>query len=410
MTSPLRKKHRTTRPNIRRQTCTRQNPSPFLGGASGGWRLALFYCFSCWASAFAQAQSAPLHWGQPVVTSRQTAGALADTGAGRDPQVVAATWEEEDARDAMTIPPSDKSIVIERSETTYDPFEQDDRLARLLEEDPFDEPVEETDQDGREPEIEETEQAIEEELERRQPPRDLDEDAIEKELFGEDPLQDLEKSDPFPEDDWLDDAIESTDDQLQINRRDGEGSDFGSRRTDPLFGPSAEDSEQLRKQLERERMENDKNCAEEFAKIREDTIQNIDLNIRLQGNPGEDFPFECAVGDQQLEPRRWPLLTYNWKASALCHKPLYFEQVRLERYGHSWGRYAQPILSGVHFFGTLPVLPYKMGVRTPCECVYTLGYYRPGNCAPYMIDPVPLSLRGALFQAGAVTGISVTIP
>ena len=45
-----------------------------------------------------------------------------------------------------------------------------------------------------------------------------------------------------------------------------------------------------------------------------------------------------------------------------------------------------------------------MGLEPPNECIYTLGYYRPGDCAPYMIDPLPLSVRGALFEAGAWVG------
>ena len=67
-------------------------------------------------------------------------------------------------------------------------------------------------------------------------------------------------------------------------------------------------------------------------------------------------------------------------------------------------------MSGVHFFGTLPILPYKMGIRTPNECVYTLGYYRPGSCAPYLIDPVPFTWRAAAFQGGVATGLSFIIP
>jgi hypothetical protein len=45
-----------------------------------------------------------------------------------------------------------------------------------------------------------------------------------------------------------------------------------------------------------------------------------------------------------------------------------------------------------------------MGVTPPTECMYALGHYRPGNCAPYMINPVPLSCRGAALEAGAVAG------
>jgi hypothetical protein len=99
-----------------------------------------------------------------------------------------------------------------------------------------------------------------------------------------------------------------------------------------------------------------------------------------------------------------------WKASALCHKPLYFEDEQMERYGHSWGPCCDPIVSGVHFFTRLPVLPYCMGVTPPCECVYALGHYRPGSCAPRYIEPIPISARGALFQAGAVVGVAAALP
>ena len=155
---------------------------------------------------------------------------------------------------------------------------------------------------------------------------------------------------------------------------------------------------------------NEESCREEIDKLRAQTLETIDLSIRVEGNMGEDYPFECAIEDHKHEPRQWPQITYMWKASGLCHKPLYFEQVKLERYGHSWGPYTQPIMSGIHFFGTLPILPYKMGLRTPNECVYSLGYYRPGSCAPYLVCGFPFTWRAAAFQAGAVTGISYIIP
>jgi hypothetical protein len=55
-------------------------------------------------------------------------------------------------------------------------------------------------------------------------------------------------------------------------------------------------------------------------------------------------------------------------------------------------------------------LPYKMGVETPCECIYPLGTYRPGDCAPRICEGVPLSIRGALFETGAVLGAVYIIP
>jgi hypothetical protein len=94
----------------------------------------------------------------------------------------------------------------------------------------------------------------------------------------------------------------------------------------------------------------------------------------------------------------------------LCHKPLYFEEPQLERYGHTAGPFKQPILSGAHFFTSILALPYNMAINPPMECQYPLGYYRPGDCAPWHIPPVPLSVRGAAAEAGAWIGGIYMIP
>lgn len=157
--------------------------------------------------------------------------------------------------------------------------------------------------------------------------------------------------------------------------------------------------------------ESEVDCVESLASLRAKRLDSIDLTITISGNEGEDYPYHCSVDDGSLfTPRCWAEVTYNWKASALCHKPLYFEDVHLERYGHSWGPVMQPIVSGAHFFGRIPVLPYCMGLKAPNECVYTLGHYRPGNCAPYMIDPVPFTWRAAFIQAGATVGVAAILP
>jgi hypothetical protein len=103
-------------------------------------------------------------------------------------------------------------------------------------------------------------------------------------------------------------------------------------------------------------------------------------------------------------------MTFTWKASALCHKPLYFEERQLERYNHGCGPFVQPIMSGAHFFLNVAVLPYKMGINPPGECQYPLGYYRPGSCAPRLLPPLPISLRGGLAEAGVVSGLIFLIP
>ncbi len=152
-------------------------------------------------------------------------------------------------------------------------------------------------------------------------------------------------------------------------------------------------------------------CDKSLENLRAYTVDKVKLNIDINGTEGKDFPFECSIDNgQEYQGRSWEQTTYMWKASALCHKPLYFEDEQLERYGHSFSPCFQPFVSGAHFFLTLPVLPYCMGVEPPCECIYALGHYRPGSCAPYMCNPIPLSPRGALFQAGAVTGAAAILP
>ncbi len=122
------------------------------------------------------------------------------------------------------------------------------------------------------------------------------------------------------------------------------------------------------------------------------------------------LPVTCGVSNEEAPQRNYVASTVTWRASGLCHKPLYFEEIQLERYGHEFGPVAQPIISTAHFFGNVALLPYKMGIHPPTECQYALGYYRPGNCAPWYVPPVPLSLRGAAAQATVVTGAAMVLP
>ena len=126
--------------------------------------------------------------------------------------------------------------------------------------------------------------------------------------------------------------------------------------------------------------------------------------------PADNVPQSCPLPDEPFARKAPTPITFTWKASSLCYKPLYFEDVQLERYGHYCNPYLQPFVSRARFLLTVPCLPYLMGVDPPNQCVYDLGYYRPGNCAPSMLEPIPISLRGGLLQAGAVVGLAAAIP
>ncbi len=123
-----------------------------------------------------------------------------------------------------------------------------------------------------------------------------------------------------------------------------------------------------------------------------------------------NLPTRCGSGYESLEGRQFVNSIVQWKASVACHNPLYFEQVQLERYGHETGPVLQPLISSAHFLLTIPMLPYKMAINPPNECQYALGYYRPGDCAPYMMQPFPWSVRAGLVQAGVMTGVSAIFP
>jgi hypothetical protein len=158
-----------------------------------------------------------------------------------------------------------------------------------------------------------------------------------------------------------------------------------------------------------------RDCRKSVDELRNRKLSDIDLNIEATGVAGTDYPRPCELSYDTLplwkagSPHREPK-DVVWTASGLCHKPLYFEQRNLERYGHATGPLTQPILSAAHFFSTLPVLPYRMGLRPPNECVYALGHYRPGNCAPYLVPAVPFTARAGLSQAGAVVGAAYVLP
>lgn len=123
-----------------------------------------------------------------------------------------------------------------------------------------------------------------------------------------------------------------------------------------------------------------------------------------------NLPKVCGVENRGQVERYWHPLTYTYTASSLCHKPLYFENIQLERYGHTHGPIMQPVRSVAHFFVRLATLPYHTAIHPANECEYPLGLYRPGDCAPWLKDPIPLSLGGVRRQAAVVGGWVAVLP
>jgi hypothetical protein len=132
------------------------------------------------------------------------------------------------------------------------------------------------------------------------------------------------------------------------------------------------------------------------------------------GEPGSEIeqpptPPTPVFGDERLLAG-WAETDFRWSATCLCHRPLYFEEVNVERYGYTVSPVLQPFISGAHFFATIPVLPYKMTTHPPRECIYTLGYYRAGDCVPRRWHHEPWSPAAAAVEGGVVTGLIFAIP
>ena len=123
-----------------------------------------------------------------------------------------------------------------------------------------------------------------------------------------------------------------------------------------------------------------------------------------------ELPLECHFEDEQYKMRDFRMTTFTWVAAATCHKPLFFEQPAVERYGHSAGPIAQPIISGAHFFGDIVMLPYHAGITPPNECVYSLGHYRPGDCAPWLLPGFPFSTRAFKWEGMALGAAIALLP
>lgn len=365
-------------------------------------------------SLFSPVQAGNLDWGRPnhvnpagfSESGNPLRASHSDTVLPSESDVIAAAWEADDTLAAeLEEPLAEAEPALESAKSgfdnsatenplhTVDPFEADNRIAQLVK-DPFEEPLE-----GPIPSLDTDLDDIEESLDRERQRR---EEEAEEEPEVMDDTSEVENFDEI--------VLPDQDESTQV--REGGRSEFNFELKVPETELKTTRPSQFRdNRFETGRLiEDQQNCEEELAAAKADRVSSVDLDINIEGIPGEDYPFECAFGNEPLTPRSWPEITYNWRASALCHKPLYFEQDQLERYGHSWGPYLQPIMSGVHFFTSVPILPYKMGIESPNECIYALGHYRPGDCAPYMIEPIPFTWRAAFYQAGFVTGTAFAIP
>jgi hypothetical protein len=104
-------------------------------------------------------------------------------------------------------------------------------------------------------------------------------------------------------------------------------------------------------------------------------------------------------------PRDFAHIHYCWEPTNLYHNPIYFEDVPLERYGHTRHYIGiQPLFSTAKFALQLVGLPYQMSLFPVWDRQYSLGYYRPGEYVPYKYYQIPLNATAAVVEAGVISG------
>ena len=117
--------------------------------------------------------------------------------------------------------------------------------------------------------------------------------------------------------------------------------------------------------------------------------------VRAEARPVEGvMPIDCSANlfanaESSGRFHRWGCSNFQWAATEFASQPAYFDDVPLERYGQTVCPLLQPLVSGVRFYGTVAVMPYKLVVNGPFEPVYTSGYYRPGSDAPCIRQRLP---------------------
>ena len=143
-------------------------------------------------------------------------------------------------------------------------------------------------------------------------------------------------------------------------------------------------------------------------------LQDVPLDVR----PTEGtMPTPPAIAEHPEQPR-WvdicdgegqPMTVVSCTPWTFCFRPLYFEEINLERYGCTAG-ILQPGISGAHFFGSIALMPYKMVVWPPRSCVCSNGFSRCTDCRPPGYRECVWSWKAAAVEAGIVAGIVLALP
>lgn len=167
-----------------------------------------------------------------------------------------------------------------------------------------------------------------------------------------------------------------------------------------MTGPNAIDAAWLKK-------------SEAFSAFAKDSMQAPLLEASRSADVVTESPpttMDGSIADPEFCPPVEYGTIFTWTAPNFYSRPLYFEQVNMERYESKCPPWSRPVVSYAAFLGTIPIVPYKMGGARIHDRAYTLGHWRPGDPTPHQIHWGPKTTRGALYQGVATTGLIFFLP
>ncbi len=136
------------------------------------------------------------------------------------------------------------------------------------------------------------------------------------------------------------------------------------------------------------------------------------LSYAMKNISREQLPedFDDKIDNGQYVARESGAKVLQWAPTNLYHYPLYFEDPSLERYGHAYHPLVQPFASYGRFATQLVGLPYQMALHPVNSKQYTLGYYRPGECAPKKHYQIPFNEEATIVEVATIIGFILIFP
>lgn len=195
--------------------------------------------------------------------------------------------------------------------------------------------------------------------------------------------------------------------QIDDEDQDGEKDDMSTDDDDD----DSDDSDDEEEDDEEEDDEEDEGLLT-FDRSRSISQIQPTLEYAFQDIDPEELPKSTGSGFNQgvYQPRQMPVRNVHWAASDLSHHPLYFEDPGLERYGHTHNKWIQPFVSSGLFLGQTVALPYQMAMDPPWTSRSTLGWYRPGECAPRLKYRISVNGKGTAAEVISVVALLLLIP